>query len=69
MIKPALGMATLKNEVNFHNIQPAGKVTYEIETSTGVFSGIKSLTFDAAGTKAVEMDFSGLVVDDATTEY
>jgi hypothetical protein len=47
----------------------AGKVTYETETSTGVFSGTKSVTFDAAGTKIVEMDFSGLGVDGAATEY
>jgi hypothetical protein len=47
----------------------AGKVTYETETSTGAFSGTKSLIFDAAGTKIVEMDFSGLGVDGATTEY
>ena len=47
----------------------AGKVTYEIETSTVVFSGTKSITFDAAGTKIVKMDFSGLGVNGATTEY
>jgi len=47
----------------------AGNVTYETETSTGVFSGTKSLNFAAAGTKVVEMDFDGLGEDGATTEY
>ena len=47
----------------------AGEVTYETETSTGIFSGTKSLDFDAAGTKVVEMNFDGLGEDGATTEY
>jgi hypothetical protein len=47
----------------------AGKVTYETETSTGDFSGSKSLNFDAAGTKVVEMNFDGLGEDGITTEY
>ena len=47
----------------------AGKVTYETETSTGDLSGSKTLTFDAAGTKVVEMNFDGLGEDGATTEY
>jgi len=47
----------------------AGKVTYETETSTGDFSGTKSLNFDAAGTKVVEMNIDGLGEDGATTEY
>ena len=47
----------------------AGEVTYETETSTGIFSGTKSLDFNAAGTKVVEMNFDGLGEDGATTEY
>ncbi len=47
----------------------AGKVTYETETSTGDISETKSVTFDKAGTKVVEMDFDGLGEDGVTTEY
>ena len=48
----------------------AGKVTYKTETSEGAASAIKSLTFDEAGTKIVELDWGGLGgVAGSTTEY
>jgi hypothetical protein len=47
----------------------AGKVTYKIVTSDGAISALQSLKFDAAGTKIVEMDWSGLGADGTTTEY
>ncbi len=59
---------TYSTEINITS-SAAGKVIYEIETSTGVFSGKKSLNFDAPGTKTVEMDIDDLGVDGVTTEY
>lgn len=47
----------------------AGKVTYKTETSEGAASAIKSLTFDEAGTKTVELDWGGLGMAGSTTEY
>ena len=47
----------------------AGKVTYQTETSTGAVSGTQSLKFDAAGSKVVKMDISGLGVAGSSTEY
>ena len=47
----------------------AGKVTYQTETSTGAVSGTQSLKFDAAGSKSVKMDISGLGVAGSSTEY
>ena len=47
----------------------AGTVTYKTETSEGAVSPIKTLKFDAAGTKTVELDWGGLGVDGSTTEY
>ncbi|MDP2965829.1 MAG: NBR1-Ig-like domain-containing protein [Pelolinea sp.] len=46
----------------------AGKVVYQTD-SNGVVSGLQSLIFDAAGTKVVEMDWSGLGVEGETTVY
>ena len=46
----------------------AGKVTYQTETSDGAASSLKSLTFDAAGTKVEDFTWSGLGVGGATTE-
>ena len=65
---PAACPYTFSAEISI-TTSAAGKVIYETETSTGAFSGTKSLNFDAAGTKTIEMDFDGLGVDGATTEY
>jgi hypothetical protein len=47
----------------------AGKVVYKTENSEGDISGLQSLKFDAAGTKVVSIDWSGLGVTGTTTEY
>jgi hypothetical protein len=48
----------------------AGKVIYQTENSDGDVSGLQSLKFDAAGTKVVSMDWSGLGgAAGTTTEY
>ena len=47
----------------------AGTVKYQTETSEGAVSGTKTFNFDAAGTKIVEFDWSGLGVDGAKTDY
>lgn len=47
----------------------AGKVTYQTETSEGATSPVKTLNFSAAGTKIVELDWGGLGVDGAETDY
>jgi len=47
----------------------AGKVTYQTETSEGATSPLKTIQFDAAGSKVAELDWGNLGIAGATTDY
>lgn len=47
----------------------AGTVSYKTQTGEGAETSLKSVNFDAAGTKTVKQDWSGLGEDGTTTPY